>query len=216
MAQKLWRVAAERVQKVSNEVATKSDAQLRLDAESLRNVITQIQHDKGYQAASEQVIKQSDDWTTAATKAICQRNRPWLQKLAKTAFACHEKQIELARRRRQADWAEAIGATMCAQKNRGPTKLAYRWVKGITGWSRSQVGKASWNDAVPDEDGDDSDEEYENDYREDEPGSDTAKHCSLFNGSISDEPLCEQANVDLQASEWAGWWKRPAIRAAVA
>ena len=37
------------------------------------------------------------------------------------------------------EWREAIGATTNAQKNSAPTRLAYRWVKGLAGWQHSAV-----------------------------------------------------------------------------
>ncbi len=71
------------------------------------------------------------------------------------------KKIEAAiRRDRLANWRCCIGATASDKFwQPKPTKLAYRWVKGLEGWQHSTVAKASWNDKVQVEDGS---EEVEN------------------------------------------------------
>ena len=48
---------------------------------------------------------------------------------------------------RSLKWKTAIGT---ASATKMPTRLAYRWVKGLTGWQQSPIGEMAANDEVPD------------------------------------------------------------------
>ena len=57
---------------------------------------------------------------------------------------------------RQASWKEALGLPSSRGGPSTPTRLAFRWSRGLTGWTRCLTGPASYNNEVPhEEDGDD-------------------------------------------------------------
>ena len=45
----------------------------------------------------------------------------------------------VARNARLKEWRAMIGATTEGGNAKTPTRLAYRWLKGLTGWARSPV-----------------------------------------------------------------------------
>ena len=77
-----------------------------------------------------------------------------------------------------------------------PTKVAYRWVKGINGWRPSQIGAIEANDEVPMEE--DCPEGVGCGFDQVVPSS-TSRSLQEV-GSI---PLCDQAAVDIEAEKWA-------------
>ncbi len=66
------------------------------------------------------------------------------------------------------DWKVCIGAkTARAGEVPRPTRLAFRWVKGLTGWQKSPIGPASANHSVPAE-GEKANDDGNNGEEEDE------------------------------------------------
>ena len=108
----------------------------------------------------------------------------------------------MARHERMRSWRDAIGAT---SKNGTPTRLAYRWLKGLTGWTRSPLGDEKRNEDVPAEP--DADEDAD-------AGEGIRQGCTFrgssevqrFNGSARLTPLCDQAVVEQEADAWGKLW----------
>ena len=110
---------------------------------------------------------------------------------------------------RMKEWRNAIGATGDDGAARTPTRLAYRWLKGLTGWSKSPLGPQSCNDSVPDqpqEHDEDPDLPQDNVTAADAryKGSDSVQQ---FCGSARLTPLCDQAVVETEANQWAKLWQ---------
>ena len=104
-----------------------------------------------------------------------------------------------------AGWRNAIGATTSEACGRAPTRLAYRWVKGLTGWTQSPTGPEQQNDDIPTEPDQHDDLEL--------PG-DSSQHTfmgttrvQILNGSERITPLCDQAVVESEANAWAELWR---------
>ena len=79
-----------------------------------------------------------------------------------------------------------------------PTKVAYRWVRGIAKWTAASVGPTELNDVVPSlaEDTADDNNLY-------------AEHTGLLTNAVDPtfSPLNDQAFVDQTANTWADLWK---------
>ena len=97
-------------------------------------------------------------------------------------------------------WQIATGAkaTEGSSRKPTPTKVAYRWVRGIAKWTPAPIGATMLNDAFPlppDEANDDN-----NLYVE---------HSGLLTNAVDPtlSPLCDQAFVDQTANAWAHLWQ---------
>ena len=88
---------------------------------------------------------------------------------------------------------------------RRPSKNAYRWIRGLTGWSRSPVGLAKCNEEVPAGDVPFDDETFSRDTLEQ---STKNRDFGAPNKYYStDYPLCDQADIEREADQWASLWK---------
>ena len=52
---------------------------------------------------------------------------------------------------RMRQWRIAIGATAPQGTAKTPSRLAYRWLNGLTGWTRSPLGNEQQNDQILEE-----------------------------------------------------------------
>ena len=93
--------------------------------------------------------------------------------------------------RKQA-WSAAIGAGSEPQ-SAGPTRLAYRWVRGLIGWTKCALGPASLNDEVL--------EQQTAQFDDIPTAQQDSSHC---HGPIM--PLAEQAEVNKAADDWGNAW----------
>ena len=102
-----------------------------------------------------------------------------------------------------ASWRLAIGATT---KTGTPTRLAYRWLKGLTGWSKSPIGDDKCNSNVPAEPEGDGDAENDHEIKQDSVfrGSSDVQRLS---GSARLTRLCDQAVVEQEALSWGKLWR---------
>ena len=75
-----------------------------------------------------------------------------------------------------------------------PTRLAYRWIRGLVGWLHSPVADVSLNDRVP----------VEVDGEHELLESTSVAHVTSLRGTPM--PLCDQASVQKQADQWADLW----------
>ena len=99
-----------------------------------------------------------------------------------------------------------MGATAAPNGTKTPTRLAFRWLKGLTGWSSSPLGEESANDSVPSEPEpfDDLQLPHDNNRPPEFKGS---SRVQILNGSARTTPLCDQAAVDGEGDQWAKLWK---------
>ena len=124
-------------------------------------------------------------------KQACEQSTDKVRKnLANLADKRASKLEATARADKLKHWRAAIGATANQQGQKTPSKLAYRWLKGLAGWEKSPLGRESQNEAIPEEPEDQDDLE--------------APHCQgktavfmgsssvqRFNGSVRTTPLCD-------------------------
>ena len=117
-----------------------------------------------------------DRWADDFRKADGARSAQWLRSLVGLADKKAVKLESEAKHKRTQEWRTAVGAVTIAG-SKTPTRLAYRWIKGLTGWSKSPTGSDAANDAVRDEPSNDDDDH--NDYHEaTEPTSGDIKRAS--------------------------------------
>ena len=133
-----------------------------------------------------------NSWACSFKLACAARSTQWVTSLA-TCARTKAAAIELAtlKARKQA-WSAAIGAGS-EPNSTGPTRLAYRWVRGLTGWTKCSVGPAALNDEVI---------EQQTTQFEDVPNA--HQHQSHCHRPIM--PLAEQAEVNKAANDWGNTW----------
>ena len=84
-----------------------------------------------------------------------------------------------------------------------PTPNAFRFAKGQSGWMESPVGKESLNDEVP--------EDYHGEHVDTVAGGqDSGKRVWSPQSADIEAPLCDQADVELEANSWAKIWSEGA------
>ena len=84
-----------------------------------------------------------------------------------------------------------------------PSKHAFRWVKGPTGWAPNPIGDSTSNDCIPTED--DGDIEFQHLPRSTDAVGKSRVWDRHYPGCKT--PLCDQATVDAEADSWAALWK---------
>ena len=133
-------------------------------------------------------------WSQGFMAAIRTGTTAWSESLSRLADKKAEKLERATAKHRSAHWRSLIGATTgTTQCSARPTSFAYRWVKGLAGWTPSQVDLDSWHDGVPYE-GEEADED------------ELVSHAGRHDCTIS-VPLSDQATVEKQADSWARLWK---------
>ena len=97
-----------------------------------------------------ELVQQAYAWTTSLRSAVVAASQNWLRSLADLADSKAKKlELQVASLRR-AQWRCRIGAVSSEPGGTAcPTKYAYRWVRGLTGWQRSPIGQVADNDAIP-------------------------------------------------------------------
>ena len=111
-----------------------------------------------------------------------------------------------ARLEKMQSWRTAIGATADSQKTKAPSRLAYRWLKGLTGWSKSPLGPERLNENVPDEPEEHDDLEAPH-CGQGKPEFSGTSSTQIFSGSVRTTPLCDQAAIEVEADQWAELWR---------
>jgi len=105
--------------------------------------------------------------------------------------------------RKASSWRQALAAPSAAGQAplAAPSRLAFAWVRGSTGWSKSPVGAQALNDDVPDDTFDDG---LPSQDLQDQQGT------SRMWGARGRQPeavLSDQADVELEANGWAHLWQ---------
>ena len=145
-------------------------------------------------------------WAEHHLRAVDSDSRRSAQSLMKLAGKKAKEIESQVRVQKMQEWRNAIGATASGPAARAPTRLAYRWLKGLTGWEKSPLGTEAANDAIPEEPN-----EYD-DLPElpKEAGPDGeysgASSVQTFRGSSRLTPMCDQAVVEAEADKWGTLW----------
>lgn len=142
----------------------------------------------------ESVSRQVLSWGTAFRAAVTASSISWMRSLARLADI-HAKHLESAAlNARMKEWRVCIGAkASLAGGLAKPSKMAYRWVRGLAGWQQNPIGDIEENDAVPDDptmnvlDGQDS--------------------LHAISGRQQKVPLADQAAIEREANSWAQLWR---------
>ena len=146
-------------------------------------------------------------WTISLLEAVRRASAPWvtsLQKVANAKAMVIEKQVIKAKKEK---WMVASGAKPAvAGKASVPTKLAYRWSKGVVGWKPPEKGNARLNEQVLGEgaDADDQDCNPFDDVLESEIEAARSDSSIIFDAPV---PLADQAAVQRESDQWAALWK---------
>ena len=93
-------------------------------------------------------------WISAFNDATVERRALTMRSLAALAGKRAAKIESAVQRSRLADYRHALQAP-CFQRVgtvRAPSRLAFRYVRGISGWSRSPIADDSHDDVIPDAD----------------------------------------------------------------
>ncbi len=140
---------------------------------------------------------QVDSWGISLECAVTHASVQCTRSLTAVADTRAKKAEALTISAPTSHWRQAVGATpefpRCTPT---PTKLAFRWVKGLAGWQHSPIGSSIDNGLVPD-DPDTLDDETEVNAEVIHEGLPSAK-CI---------PLCDQAAVQKEANSWAVLWQ---------
>jgi len=119
--------------------------------------------------------------------------------LRRTAAIATQKAVKLekaVRHARLAEWKRSLCTSAGA-----PARAAFQWVKGLAGWKKSPIGSEARNDAVPDDDGE----------IDDIPSLEVVDRglpADIWSPARAiDAPLCDQADIELEAEGWASLWK---------
>ena len=130
---------------------------------------------------------------------------PALRKLAATARRRAKKLEDSVSSKKASEWRHALSIpTAGKQPSSRPSRLAFAWVRGAAGWTRSPTGSQHQEDAVPCEDL----EQYEQrDLLIDAPLNDR-----MWTKHSDDVPmvLSDQADVEQEADNWATLWEESA------
>lgn len=135
-------------------------------------------------------------WCNATEKAIQEANVTKLNQLATVLKKKADAMDKIEATLQQRNWRKALTADTRARPPVHGNKLsriAFRWIKGINGWSRSTVGNASEGDHVPNL----------------PPGSkpiEATPTSRTTPGCNSPAPRSDQAEVDHTAQQWADLW----------
>jgi hypothetical protein len=141
-------------------------------------------------------------WCQQADAAVSRKDTDKAKKLHET-IRKKAKSIEQDEdKRRQNWWTAALRRTTpFQQKPSGhgeqPSRLAYRWIKGMAGWQRSSIGTVAADDNIPDA--------YPG-IHPDDINADANPTPVVQQGAIL-APRSDQAEVDAIAEGWAQLWK---------
>jgi hypothetical protein len=140
-------------------------------------------------------------WLVTLQHAAKERNVAKVLQLQVVADKKASKLEDAATRSRQRDWRQALARSEPrapdAAPGATPSKLAFKWVKGINGWGPSPKGKVADEQGLPDEEVDD--------LPFDDDMVPTASN-SMASIPSQSQPLSDQGAVEKVANGWAGWW----------
>jgi len=130
---------------------------------------------------------------------------PGLRKLAASARRNAKKLEDSVSNMKASEWRHALSVPVAGrQASSRPSKLAFAWVRGLAGWTRSPVGTQQQEDVVP---CDDLEQHDQHDLLIDAPYNDR-----MWAKNSDDTPmvLSNQADVEREADGWATLWDESA------
>ena len=136
------------------EAARRASDVVRLNRQAEKGALDAAQLDalKGHSAAISNISSrlpagvpsdlktELDNWAEHYERARKSDNRKTILQLTNLADIKGKKMEEAQKLEKMNDWRIAIGATAATSGAMTPTRLAYRWLKGLTGWTRSPIG----------------------------------------------------------------------------
>ena len=141
-------------------------------------------------------------WVRSFLFAVGSNSCTWLSSLQRVADAKARKLEEATTRARLQKWRVAIGAVVNIEgAAKIPTRLAYRWAKGLAGWQQSPIGSSDSNDWVPNIGSEENPEACEQYLDEAFASNPAAQHMEV------QTPLCDQAVVEAEADKWGQLWQ---------
>ena len=90
----------------------------------------------------------------SAKAAAAYNDERWIRSIAAAARTRAQKLVDTAAKERFLKWKNTLGQDQSNPFGRTPSKHAYRWVKGLTGWVPATIAQQERNDAVPNADDD--------------------------------------------------------------
>ena len=194
-----WRQLAQRADEVTGILSNRAAGGGALLARHLRKAACIVERDASDAGPERRA------WWTAVVERLLAGDLLAVRRLAAVARGAARRMEAQTRARGLAEWRQWLTspADTAQQGPARPSRGAYRWVRGLAGWSRSPVGLSSQNDAVPGEGA-----VFEEDDRiTDGAHPDHDRPCIwAAEGAAADEPLCDQADIEAEADRWARLW----------
>jgi len=145
-----------------------------------------------------------DGWCHAAAFIVGAADVVAIRRHAASAVAKAACLEAHTRNRRLADWKRTLirPGQNDDEATATPSRRAYQWVRGATGWSKSPVGDAAMNDTVLEC------QAVEEDVAPAHLLEDTASSARVWRKvSGQQAPLAEQSEVEVEANYWAALWE---------
>ena len=204
----VWKEMANRAQDIDRiQNRPKTDSRVQAQQEAIEGHFSAIRNisNKLLKGVPDDLQNQVTTWTKQWLKATANNNTRAASHLTRQAAEKGKNLESKARAERMTRWRNAIGATSSTPHTKTPTRLAYRWLKGLTGWSKSPLGDEASNKVIPEEP-DEVDElgpgagpEASRTYK---GNADIQVRC----GSARLTPLCDQAVVENECNGWVKLW----------
>ena len=191
-----WRSVARRFQEVANLLERPTADKAALISRHLSKVWRSLEDPPSCQAAGSTYM-----WTLAITRATHEGNIAVIRQLVKVADKAAEKAETASRHSRLKAWRDRLSA-----KNRPgcrmPSKNAFNWVRGPSGWVPSPIGDSLANECIPEE-GD-----WDLEFSDLPHGSHPTERSRIWRRQEFGQPapLCDQATVEAEADSWACSW----------
>ena len=203
---RLWRVAACGANEIGQMLVNNGDSPTQW--KSMQGILLRAgtAHHALSKTARAEHAGTIANWTAALHHAIRIGATQMVASLVKVAKIKAGKIEAAAFTRSRIEWQVALGATASKPGDQvRPTKLAYRWLRGLEGWQPSTVACCSWNRKVATEDGDGTAARH--DVVDDDDCYDDVELDGQEKVMLFEVPLSDQAVVDKEAAQWAELWQ---------
>ena len=156
-------------------------------------------------------------WMWAMVSSFWSRNFGGMSVLSQVAILRATSLESKARAAAATAWRSWLGDGRTIDATSNPSKHAYRWIRGLVGWTKSPIGSTALNDAIPSDVANyddcckptDHDERLEEERLQD--GRLWRPPSSASANGPNDAPLCAQADVEQEACRWATLWDEQAL-----
>ena len=197
----MWRSLARRAQEVT-KVLSRDSPSSWMQAAAWGHLVAAPKAYKSLCNSKQEELRPSViAWAESLRGAWCHASVAWATSLWRIADIKAKKLEAAVAASKASHWRQAVGASAASASDATPTRLAYRWIKGIRGWQKSPVGPSQLDDQVPDED-DDGAAPEQLDGQAVVPSTDQSEDLEV--------PMSDQAAVDSEAEMWAALWQEAA------